>query len=134
MCYDNNTDPHARGRAFAIGCADPPPTVKPRTIALMLAARKVSTRKIAERLGVAQNTVNSWVSDFTTAGEIAHHEPLPTKEALDAIAAEIREQAVREATRKIEAGWRRERGSRHRTGRIARLAARSGNTPMRRSW
>ncbi|HET6518212.1 MAG TPA: IS3 family transposase [Geminicoccaceae bacterium] len=25
-------------------------------------------------------------------------------------------------------------GSRHRTGRIARLAARSGNTPMRRSW
>jgi hypothetical protein len=67
-----------------------------RSLALALAARGVSQRKIAERIGVPRDTIQNWLVDSRADAQSNQPDPLPSQSELDAIAAEIKAAARKE--------------------------------------
>ncbi len=61
-----------------------------RSIAYQLHARGLTQRQIAEKLGVAQSTVGSWLNGFGGDAEIVQAPALPDQATLDRIAAAIK--------------------------------------------
>jgi len=74
-----------------------------KSIAMALAARGVSQRKIAERLGVPQQTISDWLTDPRTHAETGHPEALPSEADLDAIAEEIKAAARKDVLPDVRA-------------------------------
>ena len=84
------------------------------SLALMLAARGLTQKQIAARLGAKRETVRNWLGHFTASGETAASEDdsedvRPSRE-LDRIAEEIREQARRDVRGEVATSRQRARG------------------------
>lgn len=62
-----------------------------KSLAMALAAKEASQRKVAGRLGVALSTVQDWVTDFGGRAETGHADlgAMPSDDELLAIADEI---------------------------------------------